>query len=442
MTVIEEIYRVCKHGAQVCIIAPYHQQSLNLANPYHKQVFNEHTPRFWTNAQTTAVPSEEFAHPHALSWGLSESDSSTPGIDFRCLKMEFFYFPEYQNLSLTEQRAARNKYLNVCDQMMFHLLVVKSSISEAEVEQLAGQMEYYEPPFVTIRKLLEQAEKKEQIIRELRETLAAVQQELQQATGVRETEVGKALATLAVREKELNQAQSSLMSTQVELAQMQAAFNATQQELQHAIATLERQLGQLQVGAAAMQQQLTRFERVKHSVTTELTAFRRRRATRWLRRFQPGGDLQNEIAPAFQQLKDDSLLFTRSLKGYRLQPSADLRFVPFLAYPLELCQLNLRGIMLAPIFDFPGTLGRFGIEIVSPANTIVAQCTVPVDQVDGRVPTRFEFAPIADSHQGRFWLRVFVRDVVEPVRVFEWRKYGWGGLGRLQTRAFCGFLFA
>src|SRR6266850_605883 len=33
--VMREVHRICKHGAQLCIVAPYHQQGLNLANPYH-----------------------------------------------------------------------------------------------------------------------------------------------------------------------------------------------------------------------------------------------------------------------------------------------------------------------------------------------------------------------------------------------------------------------
>jgi predicted SAM-dependent methyltransferase len=46
--VMKEIYRVCKHGAQVCIVVPYHETLLNKANPYHLQVFNEHTFRFFS----------------------------------------------------------------------------------------------------------------------------------------------------------------------------------------------------------------------------------------------------------------------------------------------------------------------------------------------------------------------------------------------------------
>src|SRR5688572_28147865 len=44
--VMRDVWRVGRPGAQVCIVAPYFTAGLNLANPYHKQVFNEHTPRF------------------------------------------------------------------------------------------------------------------------------------------------------------------------------------------------------------------------------------------------------------------------------------------------------------------------------------------------------------------------------------------------------------
>jgi SAM-dependent methyltransferase/pyruvate-formate lyase-activating enzyme len=161
---MQEIYRVCKHGAQVCIVAPYYNQGLNLANPYHKQTFNEHTPRFWTNANTTFIPTSEFEHPHAISWGLAQSDHSDPEIDFRCLRMEFFYFPQYRNLPLAEQREMRRKYLDVCDQIMYHLLVIKKPTGESEVEEIANKIEYYEPPYVTVRKLQEQ---QETIVREV-----------------------------------------------------------------------------------------------------------------------------------------------------------------------------------------------------------------------------------------------------------------------------------
>jgi len=56
---MQEVYRVCRDGARICIVAPYFEQKLNLANPYHLQAFNEHTPRFWTNASLGPEPREE-----------------------------------------------------------------------------------------------------------------------------------------------------------------------------------------------------------------------------------------------------------------------------------------------------------------------------------------------------------------------------------------------
>src|ERR1039458_8172909 len=59
LATMKEVYRICKHGAQLCLIAPYSEQKLNLANPYHTCVFNEHTPRFWTPYPSAPVRSEE-----------------------------------------------------------------------------------------------------------------------------------------------------------------------------------------------------------------------------------------------------------------------------------------------------------------------------------------------------------------------------------------------
>jgi SAM-dependent methyltransferase/chromosome segregation ATPase len=125
MAAMREIYRICKHGAQVCIVAPYNEQKLNLANPYHICVFNEHTPRFWTDYPETPVDPEEYRHPHAKFWGLSQSDNSDPGIDIRLVSLEFFYFPEYRGLPVQRQRELRRSQIDVCDQIMYHLIVWK-----------------------------------------------------------------------------------------------------------------------------------------------------------------------------------------------------------------------------------------------------------------------------------------------------------------------------
>jgi len=370
MSVVREIYRVCKDGAQVCIVAPYDKQSLNQANPYHYQVFNEHTPRFWTNASWTPIDPEEYSHPHAQEWGLSESDYSAPGVDLRCLKLEFFYFPAYRQLSEADQRLARKKYLDVCDQIMYHLIVVKEPTSEVEMKKLAEDMEYYDPPYVTIRRLSEEKES-------LRNDIELVEKEKESLRNDIE---------LVEKEKELFKTSLKLMSSEVE-------------------------------------------------------EMRRRKAIRLVSRLKSPRDLSADVVPVFRQLLDDSYIFNDDIRGYRLQPSISLHAQPFLYYPLRVNRAKLSGILLAFIIDVPLSQGEAGIEIVSASGSILHNCRLPVTLVYPTCPTKFTFPPLEESAREDLWLRVFVSGVDVPVRLFEWQRYKLWGLGRLERRAFCGYIF-
>jgi SAM-dependent methyltransferase len=151
LATIKEIYRICKHGTQLCIIAPYSEQKLNWANPYHKCVFNEHTPRFWTDHPYTPVDREEYHHPHAYHWGLSKTDNSTPGVDIRIVRMECFYFPRYDGLPLSEQRRLRQERTDVCEQIMYHLVVWKGDAEGKgrPFEDYVAGFQPYEPEYIT-----------------------------------------------------------------------------------------------------------------------------------------------------------------------------------------------------------------------------------------------------------------------------------------------------
>lgn len=145
LAVMREIWRVGRPGAQVCIVAPYFTAGLNLANPYHKQVFNEHTPRFWSDAATSAVPAAEWQQPPlSAQWGLASSDHSAPGLDLRCLRMEFLYFQEYWGMSADQQRRARRSRLDVCEQIVYHLVVFKPPMTEADLARHPA--DFYVPP--------------------------------------------------------------------------------------------------------------------------------------------------------------------------------------------------------------------------------------------------------------------------------------------------------
>jgi len=137
-----EIYRICKDRAVVTIIAPYDATRLNRANPYHFQVWNEHTARFFTENDASLLKPQEFSFPCINVWGLSASDHGRSDVDLRCLRMEFHYFPPYRRLDEQTKRTLRQSLSDVCDQMALDLLVVKSPITQDEVSRRAATIQY------------------------------------------------------------------------------------------------------------------------------------------------------------------------------------------------------------------------------------------------------------------------------------------------------------
>ena len=151
-SVIHEIHRVCKDRALVTIVAPYSATALNLANPYHVQVFNEHTARFFTNAAETALQTADYDFPSAINWGLASSDHSDWHADLRLLKCEFFYMPPYRALDESAKRVLRQSLNDVCEQMVLQLIVVKSPMSPTEFSERTRNTIFQEPPAVTARR--------------------------------------------------------------------------------------------------------------------------------------------------------------------------------------------------------------------------------------------------------------------------------------------------
>jgi Methyltransferase domain len=151
LATMREVYRICKHGTQLCVIAPYNEQKLNWANPYHTCVFNEHTPRFWTDYPHASVDQEEYDHPHASTWGLSKTDNSNPGIDIRIVSMECFYFPKYDGLPPSEKRRLRQERTDVCEQIMYHLIVWKGDAEGQgrSFDDYVADFQPYEPEYIT-----------------------------------------------------------------------------------------------------------------------------------------------------------------------------------------------------------------------------------------------------------------------------------------------------
>ncbi|WP_433921976.1 class I SAM-dependent methyltransferase [Paenibacillus taichungensis] len=144
--IMEEIYRVCKHQSLIYVLAPYYMETVNLANFYHKQVFNESTFRFFTSDSASSVDKRDYYNPHAFNWGLGLSDNSQLSINIHTVSMEFFYFPDYIDFSEEEKRNARRSLQNVCDQIYYILAVNKSgapftSDETAELKKNANENE-------------------------------------------------------------------------------------------------------------------------------------------------------------------------------------------------------------------------------------------------------------------------------------------------------------
>lgn len=393
-SVMREVYRVAKDRAQVCIVAPYYLTSVNLSNPYHRQAFTEETPRFWTDSPTAARGMDEATARHVVpSWGLIRSDQSHADIDLRCMRIQFSYFPEYRSLPEDEQRRLRHTQLNVCDQIMYHLLVVKSPLADGEEEELMKQMQYYEPPYVMIRD--------------------------------RQEHIDALLARLDIAWRETEAAEG-------ERARLAASLEAETRE--------RADLHAREIEANAALGEIPALRAAAERLSDELEEAGASRLIRWLRRMRPGPDLRGRLTPDFQQFLDDSLIFSRGMERFVLRPSRQLREGVFLPYHVALDRTGWCGIDIAPLVDVGGS-GEIAFEVVSPQKQIIGHVRLSLSDVKDLRPLHFEFDPIADSDRGSFEVRIGVSGSDTRVRVLEWRRGVFAGARPPDRRPFCAFHF-
>ncbi|SEO02202.1 methyltransferase domain-containing protein [Paenibacillus sp. OV219] len=152
MEVMKELYRVCRHKTIICMVVPYAHVSNHMVNPQFKQLFNEHSPRYWTTSPDRILNEDEYIISQNMSWSAPEieAENEQPLIDFRLIRMEFFYFPAYNSgFDQQELSLLRQSQLNVANQMMMHLLVVKQPITQAELQQINDSEKFEEPDVIT-----------------------------------------------------------------------------------------------------------------------------------------------------------------------------------------------------------------------------------------------------------------------------------------------------
>ncbi|WP_339278830.1 methyltransferase domain-containing protein [Paenibacillus sp. FSL W8-1187] len=144
LRLMKELYRVCRHGAVVCIAAPYAHASSHLANPAYRSLLSEQSPRYWTSHPVCYVDPDEYRFCAERSWSLQGEEAP----DLRLVRLEFFYYPQYEGMyEPHELSLLRQSQMNVAHHFMMHLIVVKQSVSEDEMQWLSVQpME--EPSYV------------------------------------------------------------------------------------------------------------------------------------------------------------------------------------------------------------------------------------------------------------------------------------------------------
>jgi glycosyltransferase involved in cell wall biosynthesis len=385
--VLTEIYRVCRHGAQVCILGRYVHNQVYQANPTIRQALNEHSPRYWTPAEKGWIYPRIYADQDGGPWGLKSAE--TGPYDLRCIQMDFFYHKEYQSLSAEEKRNARHKFLNVCDRIFYRLLVIKQVVSEDDMNALIEKNTPTDPAQVILRRYEDRVEELEELVGQQAEKL---------------------------REKETI------------LTWMQTQSKDTAAE---------------QVPTAVLSENPADnyYQFKARMLVSQITSLRKNRLFKLYKRFFDRLDAWNSMPATFDKLKRDSLVMLGSQKGFRLGLSHDLMDNLMPEYPLELPQSGLCEVQLAAAFDLPLTSGEFGIELIGPSGEIVLNRTLPASEVSEQVPVVFHFPALDQNGNRKFILRVFARRIDTPLRLFELQRYSLAGLGRREVRCFAGFEF-
>lgn len=258
---MSEIYRICKDGAIIHILAPYHSTATNMANIYHKQVFNEDTFRFFgRETENPFIDQEEWYCPHVLNWGLSTSDNSQCDIDFIQVGMEFFYYKEYRHLSVEQKRRARRAFSNVCDMLFYTLIVNKSDYFPMqrlmERRELASSLE---PPIIAaLRERDKVFDHSSASI--LTDILNSCTGQIDQASHVLQEEITELSSKVTGVSESYQQLEEHLDVIQRQSQAFQSDFIAQIQQLQQRLEKNGRQTQRLQADLLQQYAQITTFK--------------------------------------------------------------------------------------------------------------------------------------------------------------------------------------
>lgn len=321
-----EIHRVCRHGAQVTIVAPYYNTFLNFANPYHLQVFNEHTPRFFTPEARSLLADEVFPLGPRDVWGLAESDHRIAALDMRCFNLEYFYFPEYRDLPPEEQHRLRQTTPNVVDQIAYSLVVIKQPATEEEIKSMTQHLVCEEPPRITLRRARERQARAEREIEQLRENIEMRKQaqgrleenlearkqthaQLEEKLETLRAELGKIVELSESRRQRVETAEQSLREVQRELDERAASL----QTMREKNLRLDGELNGAVKQGKTLTARVGRLEGINRELFRSYQAERARRSSRLvlhLRHLLFGAfdDLRERLKPAAREFVESGVL--------------------------------------------------------------------------------------------------------------------------------------
>ena len=436
---MKEIYRLSKHGSQLCINASYSWPDPKDKLLSQKHYFNEETPRLWTDSTS----------PVYKKWGLLskpvkneiDTNQSLSKIDLRCVRMEYFYYPEYLNLREEQKYRLRRENPQVCDQVLYHFIVVKEPINEDEVDHLNKEMRYFEPTGIVIRRLKDLNESLKQEFEQFRFESRTWRTEIADKNNTLET----IKAQLEVMKTEYEHAGTEIAAKNAALIDKNNALEITKAQLEVLETKYERagaETSQLQSQLSMTSIEFGKQMVIARHTARELDAFRNRKSVMFMERVFERLDDSKDLPPSLERLLDDSLIFSSPLKGYRLRPSLNLQRVMYLNYRVEFKKAGLCGAWIAPVLDLIPSTGVIGIEIVSPRNEIIVQVENSAKEVELGKPIHLTFPPILDTGLGNYEFRIFARGLGIPLRIYEWRKYSLLSLGHTHTKPFLGYDFA
>ncbi|MBX9668996.1 MAG: hypothetical protein K2X93_15335 [Candidatus Obscuribacterales bacterium] len=185
----------------------------------------------------------------------------------------------------------------------------------------------------------------------------------------------------------------------------------------------------------------SRLEEKGKQLAQELDMFRQRRLVYWSDRFRNKFDAWHLMHPAYEQLKDDTIIFGGDLKDYRLLPSLNLVRMTNLRYEINLGRAGLHSLLLAPVVDMPSNKGKVCIRLVSQTDEVVCESSVSIADLDEEQPCRFSFSALGAISEKPLVVYVFIQNADVPIRIFEMRKYPLGGFARLKRQIFAGYCF-